>query len=75
MKLKDQIIQFKRKDNTIDYFKLEKLIPKLPSSFVGLIWKSIPSSEKIEVRFYNNLILHSIQKKILQNIHKFCLIW
>lgn len=48
--MKDSIVEIKNKENSkIDYVILEKLIPKLPSSLVGLIFKTVPSNEQIEV--------------------------
>lgn len=43
------MVAIRRKDNFHDEYRLETLIPRLPPAFTGIVWKSVPSAEKIEV--------------------------
>lgn len=42
--MKDTIVEMNN-----DYTSLEKMIPKLPSNLFGLIFKTLPAENKIEV--------------------------
>jgi len=56
--MKDHLVEFNKREGAQEYISLEKLIPKLPSSLFGLIFKSIPSLESIEVKLsINNLTI------------------
>jgi hypothetical protein len=49
--MKDKMIEICPRIGTFgpEYVPLEKLIPKLPSSFIGLLFKSVPSNQSIQV--------------------------
>jgi len=50
VKLKDCLVEVIRKDKkSLEYKKLDKLIPKLPNSITNFFTKIAPSSEKINV--------------------------
>ena len=50
MKLKGSTVEVFTKDsNKRDFYTLEKLIPKLPSSIMELLFKKLPSGSQIEV--------------------------
>ena len=48
VKHKDENVQIKHADGTAEIWTLDKLIPKLPSSIIGLMWQSLPSPPEIE---------------------------
>ncbi len=65
VKLKDNLVIARSKKDTVthDVMPLEKLIPKLPSSIIGMIFKTLPSKAQIEVGTSDSLILNSYSRK------------
>ena len=45
---KDEKVEINRSDGTKEIWSLDKLIPKLPSSFMSLVWATLPSPPEIE---------------------------
>lgn len=45
---KDEKVEIRKQDGSSEIWPLERLIPKLPSSFMSLVWSRLPSNSDIE---------------------------